>query len=221
MTSKTAFDKFKLRFNKLDTNFNFDLNSVKFCELFNKAQYMYISKLLETEDANKDIQRTLQSLLKDAEITGIQDDNKFIFDLPDNWFWVKRVTAVVKGKTCTSYLNCLPVAESNIGRLLQNENWKPSVEWEETIYSVGDGKLRIYVDNFRIIQAKVVYYREPVKIDIKSGDNNIYGLPSQDIDPEWNDSVVEDIIDLAVIIASSDVTDVNNFQSKLQLKQLA
>ena len=218
MTSKTAFAKFKLRFNKLDTNFSDELSEKIFCELFNKAQIHFVNKLLDTEAANKDNSSILQQILKNVKLTGIHQDNIYLVDIPEDWNWIIRVSCI--DTKCNNTLNCLLVQEGNVGRLLQNENWKPSVEWEETIYTYGDNKLRIYLDNFRLKECNLVYYRNPIAIDIKTGKHNINDLPSTDINPEWADSIVEDIIDLAVLIASTDVSDNNNFQAKGQLRQI-
>lgn len=218
MTSKTAYKKFKLRFNRLDSNFSDEISTKDFCEVFNKAQYHYLNNLLAKEETNKETQTDLQVLLRDSKITGILEDNKFLVPLPDNWYWIKRVSC--KDTKCENTLNCILIQESNVGRLLQNDNWRPSVEWEETFFTLGNHHLRIYVDNFRIKDIQVVYYKEPIKIDIKSGLDNIEGILSQDVDPEWTDNIVEQIIDLAVLITSSDLSDNNNFSSKAQLKQL-
>jgi len=218
MTSKTAFSKFKIRFNKLDTNFSDELSEKVFCELFNKAQIHYVNRLLDVEGVTKDNQSILQQILKESKLTGIHQENVYLVNIPDDWNWIIRVNVV--DTKCENTLNCLLVQESNVGRLLQNDNWKPSVEWEETIYTLGDNKLRIYTDNFRLKECNLVYYRNPIKIDIKTGRDNIDNLPSQDVNPEWNDSIVEEIIDLAVLIASTDVSDSNNFSSKAQLKQV-
>jgi hypothetical protein len=215
MTSRTAYKKFKLRLNRLDTNFEQNILEDVFCEIFNKAQIKFINRLVDQEDNNKDNQTNLQVLLKDETLKGVNKGNLFLVDLPKDWFWVKRLSAT--DTVCGNTLNCLLVQESNVGRLLQNTNWKPSVEWEETIYTLGGDKLRIYTDNFNLKDCNIIYYKEPRKIDIKTGEDNIEGNPSQDIDPEFSDNIVEEILDLAVLIATSDIADEVNFSSKAQL----
>lgn len=215
MTSRTAFEEFKLRFNRLDTNFSADMSSFKFCALFNKAQFMYIDKLLMQEEANKETQSNLQTLLVDVIVSGVNYQNIYEVNLPDDWYWIKRLE--VQDTKCKNILNCLLVQESNIGRLLQDENWRPDVEWEETIFTLGADKARVYVDNFQVSKPRIIYYRTPVLIDIQSGVNNIYGNLSTNVDPEWIDAITQQIIDLAVIIAASDIGDAQLFQSKAQL----
>lgn len=219
MTSKTAYDKFKLRFNKLDTNFSIELTELKFCELFNKAQYHFIDQLLKIESSTKENQKDLQQLLVDVNLTGVHSSNKYEVDLPDDWYWVVRANAIASNE-CGNVLNCILVDETIVNKLYQNSNWKPSLEWEETFFTIGANKVRIYTDDFRLKSCNLVYYREPIKIDIKTGEKNIYGEMSKDVNPEWNDSIVEEIIDLAVLIATTDTMDNGLFQAKSQLRPI-
>ena len=218
MTTKTAYKEFKLRFNKLDTNFSIELEEDKFCALFNKAQNHYVKNLLKTEAANKTTEAILQILLSENSFTGIHVNNVYLVDLPKDYLWVVRLSC--KDTICKNILNCRLVSESSVNNLYQNPNWKPSVEWEETFYTIGNDKIRIYLDNFRLESCNLVYYKEPAKVDIKTGSNNIYGLPSQDVNPIWDETITQEIIDLAVLLASSDVSDTNNFTSKSQLRQI-
>lgn len=215
MKSKTAFDEFRLRLNRLDTNFSTEISPRKFCAIFNKAQFIWIDQKLEIEEGTKETQSDLQTLLSDIHTTGVQTDNIFNIQLPDNWYWIKRIE--VKDTKCGNTLNCLMVQESNIGRLLQDENWRPDVEWEETIFTLGADNARVYVGNFSLTSPRIIYYRIPVLIDIKSDENNIYNLPSSNVDPEWVDAITHQIIDLAIMITASDIGDTQLFQTKAQL----
>jgi hypothetical protein len=218
MDSKTAYRKFKLRLNKLDTNFSQHIDEKKFCELFNKAQYHYISSLVKSENVNKDNIHKLQQLVVDKDLVGSTQDNIYVVDLPTDWYWVIRVSCI--DDKCKNTLNCILVQEGNVNRLLQLDGWKPSVEWEETIFTIGDNKLRIFTGDFGIQSCNLVYYREPIKIDIETGENNIYGVTSEDVNPEWSDDITEEIIDLAILIASTDISDTTLFQTKGQIKQI-
>lgn len=221
MTSKTAYKKFKLRINRLDTNYSDNISEKDFCELFNKAQFHFVNDLLRQEEKDKITQTDLQTLLKDAELTGIHNSLFYEVEMPDDWYYVVRVSCI--DNQCGLLINCILVQESNINRLLQDANWQPSIYWQETIFTLGNDNLRIYNvgdEGFEIKNTFLTYYRIPVKIDIKTPENNIDGLESEDIDPEWYDSIAERIIDLAVLIGSSDMDNTSNFQSKTQLRQI-
>lgn len=218
MNTKTAYKEFLLRFNKLDTNFSTEIDEKKFCALFNKAQNHYVKNLLKNESSNKVVENTLQLLLESSILNGIHSNDIYLVDLPKDFLWSIRVSC--QDTKCKNTLNCRLVNESSVNNLLQNPNWKPSVEWEETFYTLGKDQLRIYLDNFRVENCNLVYYKEPPKVDIKTGLKNIYDLDSQDVNPIWKETITEEIIDIAVLIASSDVSDVANFTSKSQLKPL-
>ena len=221
MTSKNVYDYFRLQFNKLDTNYSQELSSAYVCALFNKAQYKFIDANTDKEEATKMIQSDLQSLLAVSILTGVHIRNVCEVVLPDDWYYIKRVSAI--DAQCGNTLSCLLVQEGNIGRLLQNSNKSPSVEWEETIYTLGADNLRIYVDNFSIKEVECIYYKDPVHIDIQNNINgglNFYGLPSANVDPLWIDAIVHKIIDIAVLLAATDEGDVQLFQIKSQLLKL-
>lgn len=206
----------KLRFNRLDTNFSSELSPKVICALFNKAQFIWIDQRLQVEESTKEVQSDLQTLLVDKMLSGVQIQNVYNVALPNDWYWIKRIE--VQDIKCKNTLNCLMVQESNVGRLLQDENSRPDVEWEETFFTLGADNARIYVDNFSVTNPRVIYYRIPQLIDIRTSENNIYGLPSADVDPQWIDSITHQIIDIAVLIASTDIGDMQLFQSKKQLK---
>jgi hypothetical protein len=91
---------------------------------------------------------------------------------------------------------------------------KPSFEWGETICTLVGDKVRIYNNNdFDIVNASLMYYREPVKIQILDCVDPYTLLNSAvDIISEFQDNIVEVIIDDAVKILAGDIESMNQYQ---------
>lgn len=86
----------------------------------------------------------------------------------------------------------------------------------ETLLTIVGNKIKIY-SNFDLIDTKLIYHRLPKLMDIE-GYTSLDG-PSTNIDPEWNGSNLEEIIDLAVRIASGDIGDQLRFQMSANHEQ--
>lgn len=74
----------------------------------------------------------------------------------------------------------------NVHELLGDDNNKPSFDYRETFYTIGDGKVVVYESGFRTEEVKMTYYRNPVRVDL-AGYINAAGERSTDIDPELPD----------------------------------
>lgn len=83
----------------------------------------------------------------------------------------------------------------NVHELLGDDNNKPSFDYRETFYTIGDGKVVVYENGFRTDEVRMTYYRNPVRVDL-AGYINAAGERSTDIDPELPDPLVEEILDM-------------------------
>ena len=105
------------------------------------------------------------------------------------------------------------VPEGDINRLLVDEFWKPSLEWGETLCTLQNKTLKIYTDNFTVITVKLVYYRKPVLINIGTGFTDINGTPTTNVDPEFQNSSLIEILNATCVILSGDTSDQWNYQT--------
>ena len=99
----------------------------------------------------------------------------------------------------------------NVHELLQDEYNKPSFKWRETFYSFADDMIVIYVDNFTISELFLTYYRYPKEVDMV-GYVKEDGSYSVNIDPEWDDKVVERIIEFCVADFDINNDDLQRYQ---------
>jgi hypothetical protein len=225
MNNTTLQLKIKQRLNKLASNDYDNIQCWQIVEAFNKAQVQWVRRQLIGLNAEKqgDEQSMrkiddLQNLLKEIPVQLFQK-NLYMEStlLPQDYMQFKRINASAK-KDCCENLAELAVVyiaeEQNIPILLQDYLKRPSFEWGETICTLVGDKVRIYNNNeFDVVNASLMYYREPVKIQIKDCvDPYTLQNSAADVISEFQDNIVEVIIDDAVKILAGDIESMNQYQ---------
>lgn len=174
------------------------LDPGRFVLLFNEAQDRLIRYYLNRKD--DETIRSIQTLLvywkSLNKVNHIDDPESTSFSLPDDYLWFSNI----KG---SFYYNGCEVGDfvmweaknENVHELLGDDSNKPSFDYRETFYTIGDGKVVVYEDGFRTDEVRMTYYRNPVRVDL-AGYINAAGERSTDIDPELPDPLVEEILDM-------------------------
>lgn len=174
------------------------LDPGRFVLLFNEAQDRLIRYYLNRKD--DETIRSIQTLLvywkSLNKINHIDDPESTSFDFPDDYLWFSNI------KGTFSYSGCevgdfvmWEAKNENVHELLGDDNNRPSFDYRETFYTIGDGKVVVYEDGFRTDEVRMTYYRNPVRVDL-AGYINAAGDRSTDIDPELPDPLVEEILDM-------------------------
>lgn len=159
----------------------------------NKKRYQDLQFLIEnTED------HPLKLTLSDKKL------NRYIAkttDLsPKFMFYVDSYLIADKGncKDRVIYVNTDLVKHADITLLLQNNNYKPSFEYQDTIGDISSDELHYYSDGtFAPKKAYVSYIRYPKDIDI-DGYVKFDGSTSTNIDSEFEYYLKDELLDLAV-----------------------
>lgn len=174
------------------------LDPGRFVLLFNEAQDRLIRYYLNRKD--DETIRSIQTLLvywkSLNKVNHIDDPESTSFSLPDDYLWFSNI----KG---SFYYNGCEVGDfvmweaknENVHELLGDDNNRPSFDYRETFYTIGDGKVVVYEDGFCTDEVRMTYYRNPVRVDL-AGYINAAGERSTDIDPELPDPLVEEILDM-------------------------
>lgn len=174
------------------------LDPGRFVLLFNEAQDRLIRYYLNRKD--DETIRSIQTLLvywkSLNKVNHVDDPESTSFSLPDDYLWFSNI----KG---SFYYNGCEVGDfvmweaknENVHELLGDDNNRPSFDYRETFYTIGDGKVVVYEDGFRTDEVRMTYYRNPVRVDL-AGYINAAGERSTDIDPELPDPLVEEILDM-------------------------
>lgn len=96
------------------------------------------------------------------------------------------------------YTNADLVKHADITLLLQDSNFKPSFEYQETILDISSDELNVYTDGtFTPKKLYVSYIRYP-KVIAKAGVENFSGTPTTDQDCELEDYLEDELLDLTV-----------------------
>lgn len=119
---------------------------------------------------------------------------------PKYLFYIDSYVLADKGrcKDRKIWVNKDLAKHSDISLLLNNENYKPSFEYQETFNTIADNKLAIYTDGtFTPKQIFVSYLRYPQYIN-KSGYVDLEGNETADQDCELADYLEDELVDLTV-----------------------
>jgi hypothetical protein len=126
----------------------------------------------------------------------------------------KRVDAYAKKDCCNKRRMTIYLAEEgNLNQLLRDKSKQPNFEWSETFATLIDNTVHIYTNNdFDVESGDLVYYRQPVKIQIQGCVDPYTGQASPvNVDSEFKDDIVELIIDEAAAILAGDIESGNQF----------
>lgn len=215
MTVAECYQYVQNRLNKSQSNFSDNIEKYQFVEAFNTAQLLWTEsrfKVDETSVARMDeIQHLITTVTSKPKKTG---SNYYELTLPEDYLHYKRSVSFAPCEI-KNHLK----KEGDINTLLAHEFWQPSIEWEETICTIAGDKLRIYTTDFSIKSVEFHYYRVPRKINMQDGFNDINGVQTENIDPEFKSSSLIEILNLTCQILSSDATDQWNYQTLSNLNQ--
>lgn len=159
----------------------------------------------------KEIPLTLQSF-NDLSVYG---------EIPTNFYKLLRVEAKAKCDSCPEIrIKASEVKNHEIYEALTDVNWTPSYNYAETYFEISGNKLIVYHNNaFELTEVNIDYLRKPKPIHTPSlAYNGSYidgsgNLVSTDSNLEIDD--YRKIVDLAVLIASRDITDTQEYESQL------
>lgn len=214
------YKQFLLQVNKNDTNTNTNYPKGIFILLFNEQKRQWLDdKVKNKEDSDyiEDLQILLETntfLIKDSEYS-----NRVDFKLPNNFF--RRATSY----SIASKNNCKNITiinwffkPKNKNVLLQNDDYNPSFEYQETLAELNNNKLSVYKSDFNIDSAYLDYYREPLDLDIE-GYIHIDGTKSKDIEIDLDKKNIEEIITRTALYAVRNAESVEQMQILFQQQQ--
>lgn len=201
------------RLNKGLTNKGDNIPKWRFVSAFNSQQLLWLDDRIKLDETNTLRKDEIEHLLvtKTNLVPTLAGTNYYELSLPQDYYRYKRSTSLVPCEIANRL-----VKEGNINTLLLDTNWKPSVEWGETLCTLVGKKLRIYVDNFTISGVNFVYYRQPVKVNMEDGFSDINGITNTNIDSEFEGSSLIEILDVTCELLASDNQDQWNLQTSTQ-----
>lgn len=221
MLNSTITIKLKQRLNKLDSQDYDNIECWQVVEAFNKAQVEWARRQLhginltkEGDEGSTRRKDDLQVLLVNQSLTVVDGGDYYDGDVPANYLQWKRVDVFANKDCCDKRrMNVYLAEEGNVNVLLRDKAKQPSFEWGETFATLINNKINIYTnDEFDIESAALVYYRQPIKIQINGCVDPYTNVQStQEVQCEFKDDIIELIIDEAASIIAGDIESGNQF----------
>lgn len=195
--------------NKLATNSSQNVSKSSFVRTFNAVQLQWVEDRVKLNEVNNIRIDEIQQLLTQSELKVKKEPLYFYSALPANYYHARRVRAKVG--QCS--MGCYPAKEGDVNVLLNDEFWKPSKEWGETFYTLAGDQVRVYHDNqFTVSSIDFLYYRLPVNINMADGFDDVNGVPTVNVNPEFTGSSLIEILNLTVQHLAGNINDQLRYQ---------
>jgi len=221
MLNSTITIKVKERINKLDSNDYDNIECWQIVEAFNKAQVEWarrqlhgINQVREGDEQSTRRKDDLQILLDTETLPTVDKQYYFKGTIPEDYLQWKRVDVFAQKDCCNKRRMTVYLAEEgNLNQLLRDKAKQPNFEWAETFATLKGGDVNVYTDGvFNIQQMDLIYYRQPIKIQVQGCVDPYTGLASTaNVQCEFKDDIIELIIDEAVSIIAGDIESGNQF----------
>lgn len=221
MLNSTLTIKIKQRLNKLDSQDYDNITCWQIVESFNKAQVEWTRRQLhgmnlvkEGDEGSTRRKDDLQILLQTFDLNIADKEYYYTAPIPENYLQWKRVDVFTKKGCCDKRPMMVYLAEEgNLRELLRDKAKKPSFEWGETFATLKGGNVNIYTNgDFDVQEADLIYYRQPIKIQIAGCVDPYTNLASSvEVQSEFKDDIIELIIDEAASILAGDIESGNQF----------
>lgn len=213
MTSLEAYQSLLEKVNRNDTNSNIHVPRGKFVNIYNQQRIIWMADRLDNDKSSQSLDELENLLENDVELSYIDKKRDHArFQLPTDFHEFSSAYCISSKGECTDRpLIVWNIKSSDKNVLLQDENNKPSFEYEETLALINKAMVNVYFTDFTVDELYLTYYREPNKIDL-IGYINLDGSQSTNIDPDLPDSQVDEILDYCYKEIMRVNQDVQGFQ---------
>jgi len=194
-----------LKLNKLASSTHQEIPLENKIIVLNEAQIKLIKQKLTYNnnyrlglDSFKKRYEDLQTLVVPYESATVKNSVVDLKKLKNRYmFHVDSYLEADKGSCKAKKINIRLAKHSDLQILLNNNHYKPTFEYQETLATISDNHLEIYTDGFEAKKAYISYIRYPKKID-KEGYIDFFGNESVNSDCELPDFLEDEIVNIAV-----------------------
>ncbi len=213
MTIREAYTKYDILVNRSATNNKVAVDFGRFIISFNKEQINYLKNTLERRNED-DIRNVQVCLVLDSQLTFTNSTD--IFDryaLPGNYFDFKNLRVKVSTDCCKDAdMTVFEMKMEDEQELLADPDNRPSFEYRETFYTMSSGQMVIWKpEDTAITSVKLSYYRYPAQVDIAGYIRTDGSTSTADVDPEFDDKVVNKILLMMAKEFSADTGDAESY----------
>jgi hypothetical protein len=213
MTILDCYQYVQDRLNALSTNYGDNIPKHTFVRTFNAAQTVWVESRSKINNTNSLREDELQQISISLPLTPTKKEGYWETSTPKDYYHFRRAVALTPCEVFLYRKN-----EEEVNRLLSDDNWKPSLDWKESFLTITGNKIRVYGD-FSISSIDFLYYRTPRLVNMADGYTDNQGNLNVDIDPEFQESSLIEILNDTVTILSSDNGDSFRYQTSAQRAQ--
>lgn len=180
------------------TNGGIKMDKARFIQLFNAEQVRLARYYLDkkNDDRIRAIQRLMVMSVPLSRKSSFTNHNAVSFSFPDDYMDFVNIHCLFSKDGCeASDFNLWETKEHDVNELYADVFNRPSFEYRDTFFTVGEDSVKVYVSDFAVDSVSLTYYRFPAKVDI-SGYIKPDGSSSTDIDPEMDDGFVERVLNM-------------------------
>ena len=207
MKIKEAYQILTDKLNKSSTNFGQMIEYHVAVRAINEAQSYWYDTRLKVAESNLNIQRELQSFIKQAILNKVEITNHYIaYELPDDYYLINQIIVTAYKKNCILQLDTFFTENANSEELFLNADFTPDFEWQQTLATIKNNHLIVFKKDFEI-DVKVDYFKQLRGVDIASDYIHLNNEASVDIDLEFEGSNAYEILTIAAQIISGNNSD--------------
>mgnify|MGYP000503440772 CR=1 FL=1 len=222
--TKQLIVEFDRRFDRFASEFKKNLRLEDKLSVLNEAQDTIFENLVKRAEINSKVRNDLRPFeIKDKSLNIVRKDkDSVVFEIPKDHYKRLRVNCVAHTDECGE--KTIPVIifqTDDLDQALKDSFWAPSYEWENVLGDEAHDGLYLYHNNeFSIIKCVIDYIRKP-KGPLQCASMSKTGsyrdstdtLINYDTDCEFDTTYIwHDIVDLAVLIARSDIGDTRDMR---------
>lgn len=232
MTTEAVIVNIKNLLNKLDSKDYDNIENWQIVNAFNIAQILWVRRqfhgnnlMREGDEASLIRIDDLQILVKKQKLSFV-DKGSFIqtYPLPSDYLFFKRLDLDAESKCCSKDKTMIAymVKESDVNLALANSLYKPSFEWGETIFTISEGRLKIFKeDDVKFKNVYLTYYRYPKRISLQNTfDIETGSVSTISQNPEWKDDICYLIIHEAAKLLSMGLEHINAIMLNNNVEQV-
>ena len=216
--TKRMVVEFDRRFDRFASEYKKNLRIEDKISVLNEAQEKVYENRVSVAEINSEVRNDLRTFeIKDFKLNKIRTERDYtVFEIPKNLFKMLRIKCVARTEECgTKEIPVTFFQTDDLEQALKDDFWKPDYTWENILGDEGADGYFIYHNNTCIIESVIIdYYRKPQYLHSaemsKTGSYVYYTdeLINFESDCEFDKTYIwHDIVDLAVLIARTDIGD--------------
>lgn len=225
---KLVYD-FKREYARFNTGSSKVISLIDIVAFLNDAQKFIYEDRVKKAETNDHIRQEIRNFEeKDVILTKVRSAKKYdVFNFPEGMYKPLRLYVDIKKDCCEPKegIKAIMMQTDDLSRALNNPYWAPDFRWEQVIADEGNEGFFIWHNcDFEIDQTRIDFYRQLKEIhcpSLKKPDQSYVDWngkrQSRDFGSELDIKHSDiKIVNLAVLMARSAVSDVSDYGLKLR-----